>query len=51
MYVRRESREEAYDLVDRNRQDDHRVHVLGLSVAARLDTLARVGLGKRSASP
>ena len=51
MCVRRESREEAYDLVEGNRQDDHSVHALGLSVAARLDTLAGLGIGKGSASP
>jgi hypothetical protein len=36
----RESREETYDLVERNRQDDHSVHAFGISVASRLETLA-----------
>jgi hypothetical protein len=51
MCVRRESREEAYDLVERNRKDDRSVHALVLIVAARLDTLAGLGIGYRSASP
>jgi hypothetical protein len=37
----KESREEAYDLVERNRQDDHGVEALGLSVAARFKHSSR----------